>query len=161
MSTTSLNSTEANKKRPLAQKILVVMGMMSLIGGTLTAIMTAVNVGLSQNFLQHWLPSFTFAVLVMMPAGFILMTLMSKLADLLLSNANKTQRNIAVGIGMAFFMESVLAAVTTANNIGLTSSSAFLEAWSKAFIVALPFGLGMAVIMSLTLKPKLEAFMAS
>ena len=148
-------------KRPLVQKILVVAAIMTTIGGTLTGIMTFANVGLSKTFIHDWLSSFVFALVVVMPSGFVLMMIINKLADTLFSAANKTQRNIIVGISMAFVMESIMSAVTAANNIGLTDISIFINAWFRGFIIALPLGLVISIVMAISLKPKLERFMAS
>lgn len=150
-----------SSKRPLVQKILVVVAMMTTIGGTLTGIMTFANVGLTATFVHDWLSSFGFAIVVMMPSGFALMMVINKLADALFPTATKTQRNIIVGISMAFVMESIMSAVTAANNIGFTDISIFINAWFKGFVVALPLGMIMSIVMAFSLKPKLERFMAS
>lgn len=163
MTTQSLTTRQevVTPKRPLIQKVAVVVAIMTTIGGTLTGIMTLVNVGFTESFVNDWLSSFGFAILVMMPSGFALMTIVNKLVDTIVPSATKTQRNIIVGVTMAIVMESIMSAVTTANNIGFADSSVFIDAWIRGFAVALPVGLVMSVVMSLTLKPKLEQFMAS
>ncbi|WP_049721510.1 DUF2798 domain-containing protein [Gilvimarinus polysaccharolyticus] len=155
----STNSTPT--KRPLYQKAMVVAGLMGSIAGTLTGIMTYVNVGITDTFISDWLASLAFAVLLVMPAGFLLMVLISKLVQLLAPSSKKVYQQLATGISMAFIMESLMAASTTATTMGLTDKTTFITAWGQAFITALPFGLFIAVVMSLFLKPKLEQFMAS
>lgn len=153
--------TPATKKRPLYQKILVIAAVMTTMGGTLTGIMTYVNTGLTDQFLGNWLSSFLTAVLVMMPAGLLFMTVISKLIHWLIPNAKKIFKQLATGVSMAFLMETVLAGTTAANTIGFSDQTAFIAAWSQGFIAALPVGLIMGLIMALFLKPKLDAFMAS
>lgn len=147
-------------KRPLYQKILVLTALMSLIGGTLTGIMTYKNVGIRESFWSDWLSSFGVAVLVM-PTGLFFMTLVNKLLQQLMPNASKVLHQLITGLAMALFMESILAASTTVNLLGFGSVAAFVGAWQQAFIAALPFGLFIALMMSFILKPKLEKFMAS
>ena len=148
-------------KRPVYQKVLVMAGLMTLVGGTLTGIMTYMNVGLTDTFIADWLLSFALAVFVMMPIGFGLMALIGKLVQLGLPNSKKVVQQLATGVLMALSMESLLATSTTASAIGLVDRAAFVSAWQQAFLAALPFGLCMAVVMSLFLKPRLETFMAS
>ncbi|RBP53584.1 DUF2798 domain-containing protein [Arenicella xantha] len=148
-------------KRPLYQKILVIAGMMSLVGGTLTGIMTYVNVGVRESFWSDWLSSFAIAVPIMAPAGLLFMTLTGKFLLQVMPNGHKTLHQIITGLLMAFFMESILAVSTTANLLGFTDIVAFVSAWQQAFSAGLPFGLCMALLMSLALKPKLDRFMAS
>lgn len=159
MSVTSVNTD--SPKRPLYQKILVIAGLTSLVGGTLTGIMTYMNVGLRESFWSDWLSSFAIAVLVMAPTGLLFMTLTSRFLRRAIPNSNKTLHQLITGFFMAFFMESILAASTTANLLGFTDIAAFVAAWQQAFITALPFGLFMALMMSLVLKPKLDRFMTS
>lgn len=148
-------------KRPLYQKILVIVGIVSLVGGALTGIMTYVSVGFTESFRSDWISSFVIAALVMAPVGLLFMTLTSKLLKRVMPNGNKTLHQLITGFFMAFFMESVLAASTTANILGFADTSTFVTVWKQAFIAALPFGLFMALMMSLVLKPRLEKFMAS
>lgn len=155
------SKAESGTKRPMIQKLMVVLGMVSIVVGTLTGIMTAVNLGITETYLNDWLSSFAMAILFIAPFGFLLMTLVNKLADLILASATNTQKNIAVGVIMAFIMESIMSASTALNNIGLNDISVFVDAWLQGFIVALPFGLVMTVIMAVAVKPRLERFMAS
>jgi hypothetical protein len=48
-------SLETTKKTPVLLKVLVLVSMMSLIGGSLTAVMTYMNVGFGDTFIQQWL----------------------------------------------------------------------------------------------------------
>lgn len=148
-------------KRPLYQKILVIAGMMSLVGGTLTGIMTYVNVGVRESFWNDWLSSFAIAVPIMAPAGFLFMTLTGKFLQHVMPNGHKTLHQIITGFLMAFFMESILAVSTTASLLGFSDIAAFIDSWQQAFSAGLPFGLFIALLMSLALKPKLDRFMAS
>ena len=157
----SVPQPPSDAKRPLYQKLMVIITMMLIVGGSLTGIMTFANVGYSETFFSDWGSSFAIATAVLMPSGFLLTTVMNKSVDFFLPNLGKHSRNITVGIFMAFFMESIMAASTTANTIRFGDIQVYASAWSQAFLTALPFGLVMAVAMSIFIKPKLEKFMAS
>ena len=62
---------------------------------------------------------------------------------------------------MAVIMESLLAFTTSANNIGFNDASAFIDGWKSAFVAALPVGLALMMLVSTTIKPKVEAFLKS
>lgn len=159
--TTIIITPEPTTKRPLYQKLMVMATVMTTIGGTLTGIMTYINVGNTDTFLATWFSSFLIAVLVMMPIGLISMTLIGKLIQKVMPKAKKIIQQLITGLSMALIMESVLAGTTAANTVGLESKAAFVDAWGQGFMAALPIGIIIALVMSLFLKPKLDAFMAS
>ncbi|ASI92852.1 DUF2798 domain-containing protein [Vibrio mediterranei] len=146
---------------PILYKVLVIVSLMTVIGGTLTGVMTYMNVGLGETFYSDWLSSFALAAIVMMPLGMVMMTLLTKLANRLLPSKSTTFRNLIVGISMAVVMESLLAFVTAANNIGFADMTVFTNEWFKGVIAALPVGLTIMVVMSMTVKPKIETFLKS
>lgn len=134
---------------------------MLTIGGSLTAVMTYMNVGFGEAFIGNWLSSLALVVVIMMPIGMVMMTLVTKLVAKVLPNYGEKARNLIVGLIMAFIMESIMAFVTAANNIGFSDTSAFTSGWFNGFIAALPIGPAIMVVMSMTVKPKLERFMKS
>lgn len=111
--------------KQLLKKILVMMGMMTLIGGIFTAIMTYVNIGFSDNFFIKWSESLIFAVLFMMPLGGVFMFLSNKFIKFIFPNLRYILQNILVGICMALCMESIMAISTTINIIGYPSFELF------------------------------------
>ena len=149
------------KGTPVLYKVLVMMSLMLTVGGSLTAVMTYMNVGFGEAFIGNWFSSLALAVVIMMPIGAVMMTLVSKLVAKVLPNYGEKARNLIVGLIMAFIMESIMAFVTAANNIGFSDTSAFTSGWFNGFIAALPIGLTIMVVMSMTVKPKLERFMKS
>ncbi|MEZ8057820.1 DUF2798 domain-containing protein [Vibrio splendidus] len=149
------------KATPVLHKALVMMSLMLTIGGSLTAVMTYMNVGFGEEFISNWLSSLALAVVIMMPIGMVIMTLVTKVTAKALPNYGEKARNLIVGLIMAFIMESIMAFVTAANNIGFSDTSAFTSGWFNGFIAALPIGLTIMVVMSMTVKPKLERFMKS
>lgn len=153
--------TLEQKTTPVLLKILVMASLMTFIGGTLTGVMTYMNVGFGDSFVRSWVSSFTLVALVMMPIGFGMMTLMTKLIGALLPNQSETARNLLVGLVMAVIMESLMAFITAANNIGFSDTSAFTTGWFNGFLAALPIGLTIMIVMSLTIKPKIEKFLKS
>lgn len=146
--------------KQLLKKILVMMGMMTLIGGTFTAIMTYVNIGFSDNFFIKWSESLIFAVLFMMPLGGVFMFLSNKFIKFIFPNLKYILQNILVGICMALCMESIMAISTTINIIGYPSFELFSSFWLKSYLAALPFALIFSPIMTIVIKPKIENFLA-
>ncbi|WP_339673646.1 DUF2798 domain-containing protein [Dasania marina] len=148
------------QQRPLYQKLLVIAALITVVGGTLTGIMTYMNVGYTETFMVDWLSSFAITALVMAPAGFIFMTLVGRLVQLAMPKGEKMHQQLVTGLLMALIMEPVMAISTTANTIGFADPAQFVAAWQQALLAALPFGLVMAVTMALFLKPRLDKFMA-
>ncbi len=157
----NLTANTSPEKTPLYQKIAVLASLMLIVGGTLTGIMTYMNTGFSENFIPYWLSSFTITALFVIPASFGLMSLISKWVESLLPHYKTHHRQLITGVTMALIMESIMAVSTTANIVGFSDSDAFAAAWLHSFAAALPFGLCMALIMSLYLKPKLAQFLAN
>ncbi|MFA0000846.1 DUF2798 domain-containing protein [Vibrio lentus] len=149
------------KGTPVLYKVLVMMSLMLTVGGSLTAVMTYMNVGFGEAFIGNWFSSLALAVVIMMPIGAVMMTLVTKLVAKVLPNYGEKSRNLVVGLIMAFIMESIMAFVTAANNIGFSDTSALTSGWFNGLIAALPIGLTIMVVMSMTVKPKLERFMKS
>lgn len=157
---TKIEQQKINKqKTPFIYKVLVVLTMMCLIGGSLTAVMTYMNVGYSDTFIKDWLSSFLAACTVM-PVGFIMMGLMTKLIEKLLPNTAESKRNMLIGVVMAIIMESIMSFATAVNNIGLNHTE-FFTGWLNGFLAALPLGLTLITVISLTVKPKIERFLKS
>lgn len=147
-----------NKK--LLKKILVLMGMMSLIGGVFIAIMTYINIGFSDEFFSKWLKSLIFAVFCMMPLGGIFMFLSNKFIKFIFPNLRYILQNILVGVCMALCMESIMAISTTISIIGYPNFDSFSSFWLKSYLAALPFALVFSPIMTIFIKPKMEKFIS-
>lgn len=162
MNTETNNTIPAddNGKTPLFYKVLVIFGMMSVIGGILTGVMTYMNVGFSDTFFTTWRNALLSAYAVM-PIGILLMGLLTKLVYQLLPDSGKHIRNIVVGSLMALIMESLLAFSTAANTIGFSNYNDLFTGWSQGFLAALPVGLTLMIISSMTIKPKIEQFIKS
>lgn len=91
-------SLETNKKTPILLKVLVMVSIMSLIGGTLTAVMTYMNVVFGDTFVQQWLSSFALAATVMMPVGMGMMALSTKVVNTQLPEKSEHVRNLVTGL---------------------------------------------------------------
>ncbi|MBH0096542.1 DUF2798 domain-containing protein [Psychrobacter sp. NZS113] len=151
---------ESVKKTPLFYKLLLILTMMTVIGGLLTGVMTYMNVGYSNTFFHDWSRALL-AAFAIMPIGFLLMGLITTTINQMLPNTKAYKRNLITGVLMACIMESMLAFSTAAKTIGFADQAAFLNGWLQGFLVALPVGLTLMVIMSMTIKPKIEAFLKS
>lgn len=149
------------KKTPLIYKILVMVSMITLVGGSLTGIMTYTNVGIADHFYMDWFTSFLSVVLVMAPIGLAMTALMNVVVAKLLPTTSDLKRNIVISVFMALTMESLMAFVTATNNIGFAITRLFYTAWVEGLIAALPIGFTLMLVMSVTVKPKLERFLKS
>lgn len=141
----------------LLKKIFVLMAMMSVIGGVFTAIMTYVNIGFTDEFFTMWSKSLFFAVVFMMPLGGVFMFLSNKFIKFIFPNLRYILQNILVGICIALCMESIMAISTTINIIGYSDFDSFASFWLKSYLAALPFALVFSPIMTLLIKPKIDA----
>jgi len=143
------------------KKILILLPVAMLLIGLLTAIMTSVSILPEQAFIPTWLSAFTFAFLIMLPFGGVTFYFVNKLVQRIFSSLSVLQRNVIHGLTMAFIMESVLALITTFNNQGFPSLELFVKEASLSLLAALPIGIAMACLMSLVIKPRLEAHFSS
>ena len=149
------------EKRPIYQKILVMLSIMTTVSGSLTLLMTYLNKGFSQTFFFDWGSSYLIAMFVMAPTGITAMFLFSRAIDSLIPNAADLIKKLITGLLMALVMESVMSATTTANNIGFSDSTVYFDAWLHGFLGSLPLGLVIAMSMTFLVKPRLEKFMHS
>lgn len=143
------------------KKIVVLLPVAMLMIGLFTAIMTSVSILPEHAFFPTWLNAFTFAFLVMLPSGGILFYFVNKAVQRVFPSFSVLQRNLIHGLSMAVIMETILALVTTFNNRGFPSFELFLKEASLSLLAALPVGIAMACLMSLVIKPRLEAHFSS
>ena len=151
----------APSKTPLLHKILIMISIITFVGGGLTGVMTYMNVGYGAHFYNDWISSFLLAVTIMAPIGLIMMALANMLVKNLLPNSSELKKNLVISVFMAIIMESLMAFITAANNIGFAEHSEFIAAWLEGLLAALPIGLTIMLTMSVTVKPKLEKFLKS
>ena len=149
------------KKTPVIYKIMVMVSIIVFVGGSLTSIMTYTNVGITEHLYMDWFTSFLSAVLLMAPVGLAMTALMNTLVAKLLPKASELKRNLVISVFMALTMESLMAFVTATNNIGFANMRLFYTAWVEGLLAALPIGLTLMLVMSVTVKPKLERFLKS
>lgn len=153
--------TAEQEKTPITQKVLVMLGMVSLMGGTLTGTMTYLNLGFTDTFFKDWTTNFFTALVTVIPLGFTMMALLTKSAEKLLPNMAAKARDALAGVIMALIMESGMAFTSAYNNIGLDNQSEFLTAWMDGVLGALPVALVLMITVSITIKPKVEKFLKS
>lgn len=156
--TAIFSAMPAQPSTPFIYKVFVVMAMMILIGGSLTGVMTYMNVGYSDSFSHDWLSSFLAAATVM-PLGFIMMGVISKFIEKLMPTRTEKIRNLLIGVVMACIMEAIMSLATAVNNIGFASHSDLFTAWLSGFLAALPLGLTIIITISMTIKPAIVRFL--
>ena len=141
----------------MIKKVLVMISMMILIGGTFIAIMTYINIGFTDGFFSKWFKSLIFSIVVMMPLGGAVMYIADSFVKFSFPNQQEYVHNILIGLIMALFMEAIMAVSTT---IGLSDLGSFYGTWLKSYLTALPFALVLSPIMTILVKPKLDAYLA-
>jgi hypothetical protein len=146
--------------KQMIKKIFVMIGMMSLMGGIFIAIMTYVNIGFSDEFFVRWYTSLFFAILVMMPLGGVVMFMANKVIKSTLPELKIFIQNILIGIIMALCMEAIMAIITTLNILGYPNISQFSSFWLRSYLLALPAALVISPLMTIFVKPKLDAYLA-
>lgn len=145
-----------NDKTLIIKKVFAVLVTMCCMGGTFTGVMTFINTGYSEHFYSDWLGTFLFAAITAMPIGFVLMGQLTKVYLWLMPTVPVTLRNLFIGISMAFIMGTLMGFVTTLKHLGLDNLTDFVNSWFITVTGALPVGLTMMIIASLTIKPKLD-----
>ncbi|WP_160180889.1 DUF2798 domain-containing protein [Paraglaciecola mesophila] len=143
------------------KKILLVAAMVTLVGGTFTGIMTYSNIGFGDAFARQWALSFVQAVCVIFPTSVVVMWVMHKVVETLFVRLSSLHKNLIFGFGMALSMEAIMALSTTYRNIGLGDLQQFSQAFLASYFMVLPVALVFSPIVTLLLKPKMEAFLAS
>ncbi|WP_334313342.1 DUF2798 domain-containing protein [Psychrosphaera algicola] len=137
------------------------LSVMSILVGTITAIMTLANLQPSQPFLSTWVSSFIFALLVMLPIGATIFTVLSKLINLYLPTWSVVQKNLLQGAFMALIMESIMAVVTIISGHNYASLTQFVGMFFNSLVYALPVGLTFSCLMTLVIKPRIEKMLAN
>ncbi|MDB1125044.1 DUF2798 domain-containing protein [Vibrio algarum] len=155
------DSFVGQKKTPFVQKILVMLGMISLMGGSITGTMTFLNLGFTDTFYIDWATNFLTALVTVIPLGFMMMALLTKGAEVLLPKVTEKVRDVLVGVSMALIMESGMAFISAYNHVGLDNQHEFVNAWMDGVLGALPVALVLMISISLTIKPKVEKFLKS
>ncbi len=142
------------------KNLFVMFLIMLFMVGTITAIMTLVNLSPAQPFINTWVNSFIFALVVLLPVGGVLFIGMNKLINQYCLAWSSLQKNLFQGISMAIIMESIIAVVLTVKNGSYESSAQFSQLFFNSLLFALPVGLTLSLVMTLFIKPKLEGYIA-
>lgn len=144
----------------ILQKILIILSIVAVIGGTLTFVMTWKSTDFGPDFLTYWLKSFALCVACIAPIGGVIAMLINKALTVILPNASAVKMNIIFGLCMAVVMESIMAMITTINVDGFSDWNHFIYIWVASLLTALPIGIMFSILLSLIIKPRLEIFWA-
>jgi len=142
------------------KKIGIILSIVIIIGGTLTFVMTWKSIGFNERFLASWISSFALCVVFIAPIGGIIAMLIHKALAAILPNISKVRMNVIFGLCMAVTMESIMAVITTINTNSFSDWNSLAAVWAATLLAALPIGIVFSVIVSLIIKPKLEAILA-
>lgn len=153
-----MTQVQNQTKTPVIYKVLTVFAMMSLVSGSLTAAMTYMSIGFSENFLAEWLTTFLMAIAFLMPVGFTLMTVLTKGLQYFFPKLGDKKRGMIVGISMALIMESIMAFISTSNTIGFDNIALFKTEWLSTFVAALPIGILLMLFIATIVRPRIDQF---
>ena len=140
------------------KKVAIMFLVMLFMVGSITAIMTFVNLVDSQHFLNVWLNAFVFTFFVLIPTGGCVFIVLSKLINQWCSTWSIVQKSLLQGLLMAVAMESIMAATLTIKSGVYESITHFFVLFFNSLLYALPVGITLSLIMTLVIKPKLEQF---
>lgn len=143
------------------KNLFVMLSVMFVLVGTITAIMTWANLLPSQSFFNTWVSSFLFTFIILLPIGGIIFVTLNKLINLYFSAWADVQKNLLQGVLMAIIMESIMAIILTINNGGYESLTQFSQLFFNSLFYALPVGLTFALTMTLVIKPRIQAYLAN
>lgn len=134
------------------RRLLPLFTVMPVIAFILSGVITWINLGWVDGFFSRWLLAFLSALPVL-PLGLItLMTLERVLRPRLLSLPN-VLAGVVLALCTATFMEALMASAVTLSNHGLGPD--FASQWTAAFWRSLPVGLGIGLLMTFVIKPRL------
>lgn len=148
------------RRVPAIKKLAIVLSVMATIAGTLTGIMSWANVGLTDALAPTWLRSFVTAMVVMVPLAGLLMVALGGLVQRVLPTWSALHKNLLIGLTMSVVMQSIMAAITGFNAVGLGDMTQLKAAWTHAFTTAFPVGLMLALTLTTVVKPRLERLLS-
>ncbi|GAB6070909.1 hypothetical protein JCM30760_20060 [Thiomicrorhabdus hydrogeniphila] len=97
----------------------------------------------------------------MIPVGLLIMKVVSTIIEKWLPNMTTLKHNLLMGLFMACIMETLLAFSTAVNIFGFSSTEMFYSAWFQGFLASLPLGLVIMLVMTMSVKPRMEKFLKS
>lgn len=140
-------------------KIGLIATMILTMSGLMTSVMTYAGLPEGQRFIDAWLPVWMQAALVIAPAGFALMYLISETISAVFPDMAPGKQNIILGASMALVMESVMASVTTLQLHGW--STGFMSYWINILLSALPVAVLASLAMTFLIKPRIDKILAA
>lgn len=134
------------------RRLLPLFTIMPLIALILSGVITWINLGWVDGFVQRWLLAFLIALPVM-PFGLGTMLLIEKAMGPRLQFLPRLASGLVLSLCTAMVMEAFMASAVTLSNNGL--GPAFPGQWASAFWRSLPVGLLISLLMGFVIKPRL------
>lgn len=132
--------------------ILEVLLVMTVMWASITFVLTYINSGFWEDFVNLWLRWFVFAFFLISPialsATFVYGLIIESLIWKKLSDIAK---KITLSICVWFTIELVMSFITVFNNLWLNEW--FFISWMSLYIKSLPLGIVIWLIMSFIVKP--------
>ena len=144
------NETMNNKYKNLLR--LISAGIQAGIALLLSLVITVVNNGFSDRFLNEWAKGFIVALIIIPPALRLIPYVMRAIQSLL-GNRSLFVVRCAVSICFATMMEGIISLAVTLVQFGL--SPGWLAMWGLAFVKALPVGLIIGFTMTFVIHPQM------
>lgn len=149
---TPILSPGARAAPPAWRRLLPLFTVMPAIAFILSGVITWINLGWVDGFVQLWLKAFVSALPVLPLGLFTLMTLERVLRPRLRALPN-VLAGVVLALCTASIMETLMACAVTLSNHGLGPD--FTTQWATAFWRSLPVGVVIGLLMTFAIKPRL------
>ncbi|WED23030.1 DUF2798 domain-containing protein [Vibrio sp. JC009] len=143
----------------LTKRTGIVLGVMILMRGIVTGVMTYMDNGFTSTFFADWLSLLAKMMFIMMPCALVAIKLLSELIKKLMPDAKDNLRTLVMVVIMVLGMESSMTFSTALSSVGTADISLFMQAWLKDLATALPVSLTTMIIMALAIKPRIKKYL--
>lgn len=143
----------SNVKMAQRKLLLLKFSIQFVIALLLSLVMTVINYGFKETFLQNWAKGFVVAFIII-PLALRLIPIIAKGVRMVLGNCSPFVLRSVVAVCVAIMMEGLIALVVTLAQHGVTSRWIIL--WATTFVKALPLGLIIGFTMSFIVQPRMQ-----
>lgn len=127
------------------------------MGLAISAVVTWIQVGPSPGFVSQWALAAGLSVLVMLPSGALVMTVVASVVRAMLKQHPAWLQHVVMALAMGLLMEAVSAGLSTVVNLGLQD---FFSHWLHAYWRAIPLAFIMGPLMAFVVRPWVERRLA-
>ncbi|MDC0610758.1 DUF2798 domain-containing protein [Vibrio sp.] len=143
------------------KKIAITLPAPIFIVASITLFMTFINHGFTSQFMNQWLISLAFSLIIMLPLAGLLIMKISMLVETKLSNIKPLYQKLIQCFFVALCLESVLSIINTATTVNTQGIQEFVWVWALTLIKAMPLGYAIAMMMIFIVKPRIQRALAN